>query len=135
MSNQNLPVLILNNITVFPSVDIRMDLERENDKKLIEIAEKYFKGQVVLVNKEDPLEENPSLDELLQVGILANITMKMFLPNQTLRVSIHGQRRIEIEKFYEEENYLYAKTKPLLVEEIDPKEEIVYLKTLKNIMM
>lgn len=134
MSSQNLPVFLLREVTLFPSMDIRMDIEGEGIRKLLDTAEKYFKGQILLVNQEDPLEENPSLKELCTIGILAQITMKMEMPNQKIRVTFHGIKRVAIQKFYQEEGQIFAKTQPLLTEEIDPKEEIVYLRTIKSMI-
>lgn len=132
MSCENLPVLILNKMTMFPSIDVRIDFNKEEEKKLVEVSEKYFKGKVVLVSKEDPLEENPDLKELLKIGVLAQITTKMQLPNGAVRVTFHGIKRLEIEKYYQEEGILHAKTKVLLTEEVNPKEEVAYLQGIKN---
>jgi len=134
MPNENLPVIILNQTAIFPSFDIRIDFKKEEDKKIIELAENYYKNELILALKEDPLEENPEFSELLKVGIHAEILSTLELPNHSLRVTFHAHRRIGIKKFYQEEEFIYAKIKKLLMEEINIQEELVYLQALKNMI-
>jgi len=134
MSLKNIPVLILSEVALFPSMDIRLDFEDDKIRELLTLSEKYFQGELLIVYKDDPLEENATRDDLLPIGILANIVLKMELPNRKLRVTFHGLKRTQIVGLYEEEGIFHAKTRALLSEEMDAKEEVAYLRMLKSMI-
>jgi len=134
MTSKNIPVIILNEIIIFPSTDLRLDFDSNYIREIINVSEKYFNGEIFIAFKEDPLEENISMEELLSVGILAKISSKLELPNKKIRVSFHGLKRAKLKDLYEEENVLHAKVKKLLSSEISVKEEIAYLRILKNLL-
>ncbi len=135
MKAANIPVLILNEVTLFPSIDIRLDFEDDKIKTLLNISEKYFQGELLIIYKENPLEETFSVEDLLSVGVVAQIALKMELPNRKLRVTLHGLKRTKVLKLYEEDGLTHAKTKILLTEEMNAKEEVAYLRMLKSMML
>lgn len=135
MSIKNIPVLVLNKVELLPFFDIRLDFDDNIIKNTIEIAEKHFNNELIIVFKEDPLEANVELGELLKVGILSNITMNMGLPSNKRRVNLHGVRRVEIDEFYIEDDIVYAKVSPILINEIPANEELAYIKLLKNLII
>lgn len=135
MKSASVPVLILNEVTLFPSSDIRLDFEDDKIKTLFHLSEKYFQGEVLIIYKENPLEETNSCDDLLSVGVIAQIALKMELPNRKLRVTLHGLKRTKILNLYEEEGMTHARTKTLLTEEVDVKEEVAYIRILKSMIL
>ena len=42
MADTNLPVLVLNNIILFPHSEIRLEVEGEKEKELFSLAEAYY---------------------------------------------------------------------------------------------
>lgn len=134
MTLKNIPVIILDEVLLFPSVDLRLDFDSNYIQEVINISEKYFNGEIFIAFKEDPLEEEISVDELLSVGIIANITSKLELPNKKIRITFHGIKRAKLKELYEEEHVLHAKVKMLLSSEVTVKEEIAYLRILKNML-
>lgn len=134
MASKNIPVIILNEVLLFPSVDLRLDFDSTYIKEIINVSEKYFNGEIFIAFKEDPLEEEISVTELLSVGIIANISSKLELPNKKIRISFHGIKRAKLKELYEEEHVLQAKVKTLLSSEVPVKEEIAYLRILKNML-
>lgn len=135
MSTKNIPILVLNKVTLLPSVDIRLDLEDEKMKNILDLSIKYFEGQLLVVYKDNPLEETTLKSDLMPIGIISEITSKMSLPNQKFRVTLHGLKRTKITNIYEEEGVQHAKTHSILTEEIDIKEEIAYLRLLKTLII
>lgn len=134
MTSKNIPVIILNEVLLFPSVDLRLDFDSNYIKEIINISEKYFNGEIFIAFKEDPLEEEISVNELLSVGVIANISSKLELPNKKIRIGFHGIKRAKLKDLYEEEHVLHAKVKTMLSSEITVKEEIAYLRILKNML-
>lgn len=133
MANKNIPVLVLQNIVLFPSVDITLEFDKKSDSRLFINSEKYFNGKILIVNKEDLLEETTNYDELLEIGVLAKIIGKFSLPNGKVRITLSGIKRVKIERFYKEDKILHAKYSNILTSEIDSKEEIAYLRMIKNL--
>ena len=133
MASKNIPVLVLQNIVLFPSVDVTLEFDKKSDYTLFINSEKYFNGRILIVNKEDILEETTNYDELLEIGVLAKIIGKFTLPNGKIRITLSGIKRVKIEHFYKEDKILHAKYSNILTNEIDSKEEIAYLRMIKNL--
>lgn len=134
MTSKNIPVIILNEVILFPSTDIRLDFDGSYIKNILDISEKYFDSKVLIAFKEDPLEENTTINELLRVGVIANISKELELPDKKIRVSLKGVKRAKINSLYEEEFILHAKVKTMLSVEVEAKEEIAYVRMLKKLL-
>jgi ATP-dependent Lon protease len=50
--------------------------------------------QVVLITQKDPSEDSPKVDDVYQVGTLANILQMLKLPDGTLKVLVEGVTRV-----------------------------------------
>lgn len=133
MASKNIPVLILENIVLFPSVDVTLELDKIHDLPVFINCEKYFNSEILIVNKIDNLEESVEYNDLLRIGVLAKIRNNFNLPNGKVRITLSGLKRVKIDKFYKEDKILHAKYSNVLVKEVDPKEEIAYLRMVKKL--
>ena len=60
MNQTTLPVIILKNIILFPSGEIRLELENESDKEILNLAETYYEKHILIVHQTDfSLSEPP----------------------------------------------------------------------------
>ena len=57
MTQTNLPILYLRDVVLLPFNDIRLEFSNDIDKKILNIAESNYDGYVLLINLNDPLEE------------------------------------------------------------------------------
>lgn len=86
MVETNLPILYLREMVLLPYNEIRLEFTNDEDKKVLSLAEKQHDSHLLLVNLLDPLEEEPDINELPEIGILSKIKSKIDLPNGITRV-------------------------------------------------
>lgn len=96
MTQTNLPILYLRDVVLLPFNDIRLEFSNDIDKKILNVAESNYDGYVLLINLNDPLEEDPDYNTLPDIGILGKIKSKIDLPNGITRVVMTGIDRVEI---------------------------------------
>ena len=130
MIKTNLPVLLIRNMVLFPHSEIRLEFENENDKKLLSLAESYYNSNILVVNPKDNLEIDPDISELPKIGIVANIKMKIDMPNGKTRIILSGVNRVKIHTYNKEDNIYEAMISNIPPEELELKEELAYARSL-----
>ena len=70
MVQTNLPVLLLKSSVLFPYSEVRLEFCTSKEKLILETAYQHYDQQVLLLNLDDPLEENPNLDDLPTIGVV-----------------------------------------------------------------
>lgn len=108
MTQTNLPILYLRDVVLLPFNDTRLEFSSDNDKKILNIAESNYDGYVLLINLNDPLEEEPDYNTLPDIGILGKIKSKIDLPNGITRVVMTGIDRVEIVSINNNNDFLSA---------------------------
>ncbi len=108
MVETNLPILYLREMVLLPYNEIRLEFTKDEDKKVLSLAEKQHDSHLLLVNLLDPLEEEPDINELPEIGILSKIKSKIDLPNGITRVVLIGIDRVSISSYAKIENTLSA---------------------------
>ena len=78
----NLPVIILKGIVLLPNCDIRIEFDRDYHKNILDTSELFHDNKVLIVVKENDLEETNDIRKLPKLGIVALISHKIELPNQ-----------------------------------------------------
>ena len=132
MVKTNLAVLLIRDMILFPYNEIRLEFDKEDDKKLISLAESIYDNNILLVNPTDALEIDPDIDELPKIGVVGQIKMKIDLPNGKTRVIISGLNRARIHVYTNEDNIIEAMISNVLPEDLDIKEEIAYSRALSK---
>lgn len=108
MTQTNLLILYLRDVVLLPFNDIRLEFSNDIDKKILNIAESNYDGYVLLINLNDPLEEEPDYNTLPDIGILGKIKSKIDLPNGITRVVMTGIDRVEIVSINNNNDFLSA---------------------------
>ncbi len=127
----NIPVILLKNLVILPNQEIKLELNNIISGKTINEAILNYKGQVLVVAPVDVLEEEPSVDDLPKVGVVARIKNK--LDNDGIvEVKLRGIQRVEVNKFYQKTNndILYSETLYIDLPSLIPDEEKAILKKL-----
>lgn len=78
---QNLPVLLLKELILLPSNDIRLEFDNDISSSIIDVAEIFHNNNIFIVSQNNPLEEHPDIDDLPKVGVVGKINHKLNLPN------------------------------------------------------
>ena len=90
-----MPMITLRELVVFPGTLISVDVKREGTVAAIEQAMR--KEQLVyLVTQKNPLIDEPTMDDLYEMGTIAHIRQIIRLPGNALRVMVEGLSRGQI---------------------------------------
>ena len=92
MLKTNLPLLITNNNIIFPSSSLKLDINDDNTKKIIDLSLNYFNGHLFCVPNDSNIL---NINSLGKIGVIAKITMKLDMPNSFIKVTIKGIGRAE----------------------------------------
>ena len=83
------PVLALRNMVLFPGVVTPILIGRESSKKLVTKAER--KGLIIgVVAQLDPDVDYPNIDDLYRVGVYAKVMKLLTLPNGNITAIVQG---------------------------------------------
>ena len=86
LKNQNLPVIILKGMVLLPHNDLKIDLDANTVKDILEEAEMFHDGHLLIVNEINHLEENINLKELPNIRILYKLTNKKEITNNKIKI-------------------------------------------------
>ncbi|HBI6884566.1 TPA: endopeptidase La [Clostridium perfringens] len=113
-----LPLIPLRGLTVFPNMVIYFDVGRE---KSIEAVEKAMAGdqKIFLAAQKDIEIDNPSEDDIFNIGTICEIKQIVKMPKNTIRVLVEGIERANMDEFFDKEELLEAS-----IEKIDIDNEI-----------
>ncbi|MCY4282625.1 MAG: endopeptidase La [Gammaproteobacteria bacterium] len=113
---QVLPVLPLRDVVVYPYMVIPLFVGREKSIQALDTAMGGNK-QILLVAQKSAGEDDPGVDEIYDVGALANILQLLKLPDGTIKVLVEGAQRARVASYIETESMFFANTE-LLEEEL-----------------
>src|ERR1035437_6067504 len=105
---EELPILPLRNTVLFPGVVIPITVGRDKSIRLIKDAYKGDKTIGVVSQKNDKTED-PTLEELNNIGTVAFLVKMFRMPDGNTTVIIQGKRRFELKELTQVEPYLKAK--------------------------
>ena len=100
-----LPLLPLRGMMVFPYMIINLDVGRDRSVAALEEA-MVQNRQIMLTAQRDPEIDAPKLDELYEVGTVAEVKQLLKLPGGTIRVLVEGLHRARIVKYKDLEKYV-----------------------------
>ncbi len=115
------PVIPLRDVVFFPSMTAPIAVGRPRSKAAVEAAFSRDRLIAVFTQKRPEIEE-PTEDDLYQVGVLTEILKLNRLPDGTMRVVLRGGFRIKRVSFTRFEPYLEVHAEPL--EDIDTEIDI-----------
>ena len=101
---ENLPLLPLRGVLVFPHMVLHLDVGRERSIKALEKA-MVSDNRILLVAQKEARVDEPETEDLFRVGTVAEIKQMIKLPGGTLRVLVEGLSRARIDRFLASEPY------------------------------
>ena len=120
-SGEVFPVLPLRDIVVFPHMIVPLFVGREKSVRALEDVMKDDK-QILLVAQKNAADDDPSADEIYDVGTVSTVLQLLKLPDGTVKVLVEGGQRARITGFVENEEFFEAAAEFLPEEEGDEKE-------------
>lgn len=134
-TNLVLPVICTRGMIVFPNNDLTLDVGRTKSLKAIEDAADIYDGNIVFVSQKDPAIEDPTFDQLFEIGTLCKIKKKIRRDSAgTIKLTVAGVDRVKLESLDEVKDTLYAKVMPLQDVLADTNEEVALVRSIaKNL--
>ncbi|MEN8881349.1 MAG: endopeptidase La [Polaribacter sp.] len=128
-----LPILPLRNTVLFPGVVIPITAGRDKSIQLIKDANKGDKVIGVVAQKNEDVEE-PTLKDIHQTGVVAQILRVLKMPDGNTTVIIQGKKRFEIDTVLQEKPYLKATVKEAFEDRLveDEKEFEAIIESIKE---
>ncbi len=119
------PVLPLRDIVVFPHMIVPLFVGREKSVRALEDVMKDDK-QILLVAQKNASQDDPSPNDIYNVGTVGTVLQLLKLPDGTVKVLVEGGSRAKITAFTENEAFFqaYAEVVP------EPKEDSKDLEAL-----
>ena len=99
----NIPVILLKELVILPGQEAKIAVNNDISGSTINEASSKYKGEVLVVAPIDALEEEPSVDDLPSVGVVAKIKNKLDDGGQ-IYVRLKGIKRVVVQKYYQEKN-------------------------------
>ena len=117
---RSLPMVALRGMTVLPEMVTHFDVSRERSIEAIKEAMQEDGQKIFLTAQLDIEVEEPSAQDLCQVGTIASIRQVIKLPRNLLRVLISGEERASINTVEFETPYMRANVTVLPDTEEEP---------------
>lgn len=117
---EDLAILSLRNMVLFPGVVLPITAGRDKSIKLLNEANELG-NDIGVVSQFDEATEDPSTDDIHKIGTVAKILKILKLPDGNITVILQGKKRFEIDSFSQVTPYFKAIVKE--VEEIRPEQD------------
>ena len=104
------PVLPLRDIVVFPHMIVPLFVGREKSVHALEDVMKDDK-QILLVTQKNAGQDDPTTEDIYQVGTVSTVLQLLKLPDGTVKVLVEGGHRARISEFADNPNFFQARAK------------------------
>ena len=109
---RTLPVLPLRDVVVFPYMVMPLFVGRAKSISALDEAMNEGKQLLLVSQKQADLEE-PTFNDVFDVGTIANIIQLLKLPDGTVKVLVEGQQRAKINQLNDGEDHFSAEITPI----------------------
>ena len=130
-SEANIPVLPLRDVVVFPHMVIPLFVGRRKSIRALEQAMESGK-QIMLVAQKSASDDDPTTDNIHNIGTIASILQLLKLPDGTVKVLVEGERRAVLQKYLETEDYFSAQVAMLEAMPLTDKEGEALTRSVLN---
>jgi len=129
-----LPLLPLRDVVVFPHMVIPLFVGRPKSIKALEAAME-FDRRIVLVAQKTATKDDPTPQDLFEVGCVASILQMLKLPDGTVKVLVEGVQRAAVQKLHESETHFEAEVLPVSADDEFAQVDATELEALRRAVM
>ncbi|AOT09429.1 endopeptidase La [Pseudoalteromonas luteoviolacea] len=123
-----IPVLALRDVVVYPHMVIPLFVGREKSIRCLEAAMENDK-QIFLVAQKEASIDDPSTDDIYDVGTVATVLQLLKLPDGTVKVLVEGTQRAKIDEFLVTDEYFLANAQFIASENIAEQEQDIFIRS------
>ena len=102
-----MPAVALRGMVILPGMIAHFDVSRAKSIKAVEES-MMDEQKIFLVTQKDIEQEEPSIDDLYKIGVIAEVKQVIKLQNNIVRILVEGKERAELSAFLENPDYLIA---------------------------
>ncbi|MGA2552917.1 MAG: endopeptidase La [Burkholderiaceae bacterium] len=107
-----LPLLPLRDVVVFPHMVIPLFVGRPKSIKALETAMEAGKS-IMLVAQKTASKDEPSAEDIYEIGCVSNILQMLKLPDGTVKVLVEGAQRARIHRIEELDTHFICELTPV----------------------
>ncbi|HVY04816.1 MAG TPA: endopeptidase La [Burkholderiales bacterium] len=115
------PLLPLRDVVVFPHMVIPLFVGRPKSIKALETAMESGKS-ILLVAQKSAAKDEPSPEDLYEIGSIANILQMLKLPDGTVKVLVEGVQRARVLSVADEKSHYTAEALPIPADPLESTE-------------
>ncbi|MGK6306690.1 endopeptidase La [Variovorax sp. DT-64] len=108
----DLPLLPLRDVVVFPHMVIPLFVGRPKSIKALELAMEAER-RIMLVAQKAAAKDEPSVEDMFEVGCISTILQMLKLPDGTVKVLVEGQQRARVNRIDDGETHFSANVTPV----------------------
>jgi ATP-dependent Lon protease len=112
---ENLPMLALRGLSVFPNMLLNFDVERPMSVAALNVAAEGER-RIFLLAQKDISKESPSETDLYKVGTICTIKQLLRIPGGGIKVLVEGSQRAALKKILNDRKYFFAEVEPIFEE-------------------
>ncbi len=121
MNDELYPVLPLRDIVVFPHMIVPLFVGRERSVRALEDVMKNDK-QILLVAQKNAAQDDPTTEDIYQVGTVSTVLQLLKLPDGTVKVLVEGGQRARILGYADNADFFQARVEAIVEQEGESKE-------------
>ncbi len=107
-----LPLLPLRDVVVFPHMVIPLFVGRPKSIKALELAMESDR-RIMLVAQKAAAKDEPSVEDMFDVGCVSTILQMLKLPDGTVKVLVEGQQRARVDTIEDAQTHFTATVTPV----------------------
>ena len=130
----DLPLLPLRDVVVFPHMVIPLFVGRPKSIKALESAMESER-RIMLVAQKAAAKDEPSAEDMFDVGCVATILQMLKLPDGTVKVLVEGQQRAKVNKIVDGEHHFTSNVTPVEPEVALPGDKTSEVEALRRAVM
>jgi ATP-dependent Lon protease len=126
-----LPLIPLRGVTIFPNMVLHFDVGRKKSIEAIDVA-MLNNEDIFLVAQTDIEKDDPTKEDLTDIGTLCKIKQIIKLPGDIMRVLVEGNARGKVKEYLDNEEYFEVIVETIEEEGIQDIEVQGYFNSLKK---
>ncbi len=126
--NDRLPAVPVRGIIFLPNSDVRVEVGRDFSKNAVFESESNRDGYLILLFQQNPEIVEPELEDIIEVGLLARISVKIKLPNGNYKIKFEPITRVHINDLITKDPYYLIDFTSMVLQPENLDEEQVLLK-------
>lgn len=129
---KTIPVLPLRDMLLFPAVTIPVMVSRAKSRMIVDSLEDKRDRHVLVVSQKSPDTEDPTLEDLVPYGTIAEVLRVMEVNDDIITVILQGKQRAELTQMVKIEPYWMGKYR--LLDDVYPADEDMEYQALTELI-